>query len=72
MLWRRETVNKTVFLADNLLKKQSWIFKSFSDVTATATATTDATSSAANKTWIFKLILIWPLVLKLSLFQVYL
>ncbi len=38
---------------------QSLIFKSFSDATATvtATATTDntATTSAANKTWIYKL-----------------
>ncbi len=32
----------------------SWIFKSYSDATATNTATTDATAtaSAANKTWI--------------------
>ena len=32
--------------------KQSWIFKSISDVTATTTADVNATASAANKTWI--------------------
>ncbi len=38
------------------LRHQSWIFKSFSDATATANATTDATAtaSAANKSRIFK------------------
>ena len=35
-----------------LIKVQSWIFKSFSNDTATSTAT--ATASAANKTWVFK------------------
>ena len=49
-----DTYKKLMSLAFGMcglyLGHQSWIFKSFRD----AAATTDATTSAANKIWIFK------------------